>query len=72
MPRPGRTEFTNNLPVWKVTRLTPTKLGIQCPRKLCEQKAIVARGAWLRGHPGKSRACTYCFAANRIPEELKP
>lgn len=66
------------LPVWKVTRLPKNRLGIQCPRKDCQCKAVVSRN-WLekkQSDDGKTtfigRACTYCFKASQIPQELVP
>lgn len=66
--------------VWIVTRLNG-KLGIQCPYKDCRGKAVVSR-LWLRSFKVdnadkqskitiRGRACTYCFRASEIPEEMR-
>lgn len=61
------------LPIWNVTKLPKGQLGIECPRKDCQGKATVNRQKWLKGEAiseptTKSRACTYCFRAARVPE----
>lgn len=65
-------------PRWNVTRLGPGKLGIQCPRKDCHEKAVVSV-RWLRpkfyersdGQQVmiRGRSCTYCFQASAVPDK---
>lgn len=65
---------------WKVVRLPKNRLGIQCPRKDCQCKAVVSK-SWLKNrqyeknsgekHTIIGRSCTYCFRSSLIPEELR-
>ena len=59
-------------PTWTVDEvLEPNRQMMRligCPR--CGYVARVQLEGWL-SFPGETRPCTYCFKANRIPEELK-
>ena len=60
----------STIPFWIVKALGPNKIGIECPRRDCGGKAVVNKKKWYKAQPNFiTRSCTYCFKANRIPEE---
>lgn len=58
----------STLPFWKTTDLGKNKLGIQCPRKDCGDKAVVNKKRWLADNGFIGRVCTYCYKTARLPE----
>lgn len=65
-------KIPEGFPVWKIRETTDsTKVTITCPRKACRMSAVVAT-EWFRCNEYKTRACTYCFKASAIPDELIP
>lgn len=65
---PGH-HLLSRLKEWKVTRMSGGKIGIQCPHKDCEGKAVVNAKKWYGSRPQFGRSCTYCFRTNKIPQE---
>jgi hypothetical protein len=56
-----------SLPVWKVKQLGAGKLGIECPRRACQGKAVVSGRKWKEARPEPTRSCTYCFRVAQLP-----
>lgn len=71
-----KTSEDSQMPEWKCDPLGGVKVGITCPYKDCDGKAVVNKRKWFRGRKGgattvNTRACTYCQRAAWLPG-LKP
>lgn len=66
---------TSTMPEWITERLGPNKVGIQCPRKDCKNKAVVNERKWFVGRSDTKRVdtrmCTFCSRAAWLPG-MKP
>lgn len=57
-----------SLPTWAVVA-AGKMLAVTCPRKDCQQMALVAP-SWPRGGYS-TRPCTYCFRTAKVPATLR-
>jgi hypothetical protein len=70
---PEHERIRENFPSFKVEHLDEGDALITCPEVdgRCGNGAIVNYRLWvLQNKHKKTRACTYCFKASRIPEDV--